>query len=209
MEDSHRKEEVHVSDADRETAARRLAHAASAGQINSDELQTRLSRIHQAHTYADLRRLLRDLPGGEDPVERTLPEHTVPETMFISAPLRSARKKGPWKVPQKIVASSGLGSVHLDFTNAVNEHDQVVVEARPNWRDIELIVPECYAVSAEEAVPGALDMLNNRAATKALSGAPKIHVVARLGQGQILIRNPRKRRRLRPGPRAARSTNEE
>jgi hypothetical protein len=119
----------------------------------------------------------------------------VPETLYVRAPLRSAHKKGAWRVPERIVASSGLGSVYLDFTHAVIERDQVVVDARPNWRCVELIVPEGYAVTVEEVVPGAFDLLENRAVAKARPGAPTIHVMVRLGQGQILVRHPRARRR--------------
>jgi hypothetical protein len=52
-----------VSDAERETVARRLRDAAGAGRLDPEELDERLTVAYSARTYADLEGLTRDLPA--------------------------------------------------------------------------------------------------------------------------------------------------
>lgn len=185
---------IRASDADRETVARQLAAAAAEGRITTDELRERLARVYEARTYEDLEPLVVDLPGAEI---RRVEEHAVPETLHLSAPFRSVRRRGRWAVPPRIRASAGRGRVVLDFTDAVIEHDEVLVDARPNWRDIEIIVPEGFRVSSEDAVPGASDVQDlTTAAPK--PDAPRIHILSRPGNGSIIVRPPRHRRRWTP-----------
>lgn len=191
--------EMRASETDRETVARWLAAAAGEGRITTDEMQDRLARVREARTYGDLEPLVRDLPNIEQPrVE------TVPETLRVAASLRTARMHGRWTVPPRVVASAGRGSVLLDFTEAAVEHDQVTVDARPNWRSVYLVIPDGYGVSTEETIPGTSDIRGAAAATS--EGVPRIHVIARPGLGSVVIRRPRERRLLpwrRSGPTGA------
>lgn len=190
-------EDVRAGDTDREAVARQLATAASEGRITVAELENRLVRTHDALTYGDLHEIVDDLPGAAEPVEHTIPEHTVPETLHISAALRDARRRGRWTAPQRIMASAGVGSVYLDFTKAVIDHDEVTVDARPNWGDVRLIVPEGCTVTTEESVPGS-SVVRDLTSAKPRPDCPRIHIVARPGQGSIIVRHPR--RGLRPSP---------
>ncbi|WP_344732325.1 DUF1707 SHOCT-like domain-containing protein, partial [Spinactinospora alkalitolerans] len=185
---------VRASDADREAVARQLAAAAGEGRISTGELRTRLAQVYESHTYGDLERLVEDLPEIGLSRARTVPEHTIPETLHLTAALHDVHRRGRWAVPPRIRASAGRGSVHLDFTEAVIEHDEVVVDARPNWRNVEIIVPEGYRVSTEEAVPGAGDV-HDLTSAEPRRDAPRIHIVSRPGLGEIVVRHPRPGRR--------------
>ena len=183
-----------ASDADRESVSRWLAAAAGEGRITTQEMEDRLVRARHARTYGDLEQLVHDLPSTETPGPTT-----SPETLRVSASMRSARMRGTWRVPPRIVASAGRGTVLLDFTEAVIEQDEVTVDARPNWRSVTLIIPDRYAVTTEESVPGTGDIRNLTATTprpgsEPGSDGPRIHVVARPGLGSVIIKGQRQQR---------------
>lgn len=192
---AERARQVRASDTDRQTAERWLDAAAAEGRISSQELEDRVAHARQARTYGDLEPLVRDLPEALEPSAEPEPDvQTVPETLHISASLRSRHMHGPWTVPPRIVASAGRGSVWLDFSEAVIEHDEVSIDARPNWRNVYVLVPDGYSVTTEESVPGTSD-IRNRSSPEPRAGTPRLHVVARPGLGSIVIRAPRRRPR--------------
>lgn len=66
--------QLRAADADRDAIVERLATAMSEGRLQLDEYQERLEQAHAAKTYADLDRLIADLPEPEPTVrvdERT------------------------------------------------------------------------------------------------------------------------------------------
>lgn len=189
-------EQGHAAATDREAVARRLATAASQGRLGARELERRLARTHEASRYEELEGLLQDVPDMQEPLQRTVPEHTVPETMHITAALRDARRSGEWRVPPRIMASAGRGAVVLDFTGANVSDENITVDARPNLNHVELIVPEGYAISAEETVPGA-EPVQERTSHQPRPDLPRLHVIANPGLGSIIVRHPRPPRRLR------------
>lgn len=132
----------------------------------------------------------------QEPVERTVREHTVPETMHITASLRDARRKGSWRVPPRIMASAGRGAVVLDFTEASVSGENITVDARPNLNNVELIVPQGYAVSTEEPIPGSEPVLDYTS-HEPRPGLPRLHVIANPGIGAMIVRHPRPGRRFR------------
>lgn len=197
MTQQQHSEQNRTSAADREAVARKLAAATSEGRIGSDEMEKRVAQAHDAHTYGELEQLLADLPGTQELDERTVPEHTVPETLHLTASLRDAKREGQWKVPRKIVASAGMGTVKLDFTDAKVAHDEVTVDARPNVGKVDLIVPEGYAVSTEESVPGS-EPVRDETTAEARSDFPRLHVIANPGMGSIIVRHARSKRGFLP-----------
>ena len=193
-------QDASTSHIDRDTVARRLAAAAGDGLISTSELEQRLEQAHEASTYPELQKLVQDLPEGEEPVLRTVPEHTVPETLHIAAALRDARMEGQWSAPSRIVASAGRGTVHLDFTEATVDSGQVTVDARPNLAGIEITVPEGYSVTTEEATPGSSNV-HDLTTAAAAPQFPRLHVVAYPGLGGIFVRHPKKGAHRRRGRR--------
>lgn len=196
MADANDNQDVATSHIDRDTVARRVAAAAAEGRISTAELERRLERTHEAHSYEELEELVEDLPEGKEPAMRTVPEHTVPETLHIVAALRDARMEGEWTAPPRILASAGRGVVHLDFTHAVVGEGMVRVDARPNLANIEIIVPEGFAVSWEQATPGS-SQVRDMTTAAAVPGRPRVHVVAQPGLGCTMVRHPRAKDEVR------------
>ena len=58
---------IRASDAERESVAERLRHAAGEGRLEPEELEERLHAALRARTQGDLRRLLADLPSRSMP----------------------------------------------------------------------------------------------------------------------------------------------
>lgn len=191
MNRDNTQQDVHTSHIDRETVARQLATAASEGHISTDELEKRLDRTHEAQTYAQLHELVQDLPGGDEPAVRTVPEHTIPESLHVVAALRDARMDGQWTVPPRIMASAGRGTVHLDFTEATVPYGEVTVDARPNLSNIEITVPEGYRISWEEATPGS-SAVRDLTAAESSPDSPRLHIVSEPGLGGIHVRHPKR-----------------
>jgi hypothetical protein len=61
---------LRAGDGDREAFAAILREQHLDGRLDSDEFQERLDACMAAKTYADLDRLVTDLPGGEPPAAR-------------------------------------------------------------------------------------------------------------------------------------------
>jgi hypothetical protein len=62
--------ELRAADADRERTAERLRTAAAEGRISAEELEERLEVALTARTYAELERLVGDLPAARPPAPR-------------------------------------------------------------------------------------------------------------------------------------------
>lgn len=132
------------------------------------------------------------------PAEETA-RHSDPaaQTMHVNAPLYDVKQHGNWTPPQRIEASAGEGAVELDFVNADIVHDQITVDARPNWNRVEIIVPRGFDVTTEQAAPDAKPV-HDLTTAKPRAGAPHLHVLARGGMGKVLVRHPRARSGLSP-----------
>lgn len=59
----HTRDQLRAADADRQRVADRLREAVGEGRLTMDEYDERVRETYQAKTYADLDRLLADLPG--------------------------------------------------------------------------------------------------------------------------------------------------
>ncbi|MFN8192803.1 MAG: DUF1707 domain-containing protein [Nocardioidaceae bacterium] len=84
-------EQIRLSDAERDEAARVLGEHYAQGRLTAEEHQDRQDRLFSARTYADLPPLFHDLPGGS-------PLHPTPVPPPRPAPHavgRPGRRGGP------------------------------------------------------------------------------------------------------------------
>lgn len=73
-------DQLRISDADRETAARELGEHFAMGRITADEHSERLEQIWAAKTAADLRPVFRDLPRQQAAQAPRAPRPAVTQT---------------------------------------------------------------------------------------------------------------------------------
>jgi hypothetical protein len=81
----HTPDQLRAADTDRDAVAERLATALSQGRLQVDEYHQRLEHAYAARTYADLDRLVADLPvpsrpGAVSP-QRTSPKRVLPRSV--------------------------------------------------------------------------------------------------------------------------------
>ena len=76
------RDQLRAADADRDAIAEHLAASMSEGRLDADEYEQRLERAYAAKTYADLARLVADLPAsaqhGTPAWPRPVRERTAP-----------------------------------------------------------------------------------------------------------------------------------
>ncbi|WP_110946151.1 DUF1707 SHOCT-like domain-containing protein [Streptomyces avicenniae] len=153
---------VRASDADRDRVAEILAQALSDGRLDTDEHAERLDAVYGAKTLGELEPLVRDLPEGQH-FGATSPTHAAPTApgpwaapggtpggkRNVVAVLSGSTRHGRWRVGGTIDAVAVLGGIELDFTEALFEQREVVVNAVAVLGGIEIRVPDNVSLRCE------------------------------------------------------------
>ncbi len=205
--------DLRCSDTDRERVAEALREAAGEGRLTLSELEERLEATFKARTYGDLQPITRDLPQGPYPlpdishgqVQRPTrydrspvarPAAGVPAQRLerITTILGEEKRGGRWEVPARLEVLCVLGSVELDFTEAIVRGREIVVQLGVVLGSVTLIVPEGIDVRME---PGAnvLGDRKHRLSGPITPGGPVYHVRGFVVLGEVTVRPPKKRRR--------------
>jgi hypothetical protein len=192
---------LRCSDTDRERVAEALRVAAGDGRLTLSELEDRLEQAYSATTYGDLQHLTSDLPAGPYPVpglaRPPVPYSSGPasvpalRTERISAVLGDEKRSGRWEVPARIEVSVFLGSVKLDFTEAIVRHREVVVHGNVWLGDLTMIVPEGIDVRLEEGT-SVLGERSSKLSGPVTRGGPLYRVAGTVVLGEIKVKPPRK-----------------
>ncbi len=206
---------LRIGNTDRSTVVGLPQQAAVDGRITADELSQRTAGVQAALTYADLDRLVADLPvvppsrallgRPEQPPAR--PGWDQRNPMVLSGGASSERRSGPWEVPPYLRLSGDFGSVRLDFREATCTVPVVDIEVSGGAGRVRLVVPEGWGVDTN-AVSKGWGSVRNRAQQEPAPGMPLLvlHGSAGLGSVSVKATAPRgrrpARRQLGPGPRA-------
>jgi hypothetical protein len=206
--------DLRCSDKDRERVAEALREAAGDGRLTLSELEERLEATFKARTYGDLQPITRDLPQGPYPlpdvahgqVQRPTgygrapvgrPAAGVPATRTerITTILGEEKRDGRWEVPSRLEVVCFLGSVRLDFTEAIVRNREVIVQIGAIMGSVTLVVPEGIDVRME---PGAnvLGERKHRLTGPVTPGGPIYHVRGFVVLGDITVRPPKSRRSI-------------
>ncbi|MGW4354027.1 DUF1707 SHOCT-like domain-containing protein [Nocardia sp. NPDC004582] len=183
--------ELRVSDVEREHVGRLLQRAVGLGMLSLGEFTERMDTALAAKTRGELNAVLIDLPGVRlvgQPAPAA-PRYVAPPPRFVSGPPRlpqpmpgnvirarmsSVHRRGVWHVPPSLMLNSLMGSVHLDFTQAVMSTQVVEIHVNDTCSSLELILP------AEATVDlNAIDLIGSSANTKVRSGPPMgpLHII--------------------------------
>ncbi|MHC0432376.1 DUF1707 SHOCT-like domain-containing protein [Streptomyces sp. O3] len=142
---------LRASDADRDRTADILREALAEGRLTAEEHAERVDGVYRAKTVEELAPLVQDLPAprerhqaGAQPYvhapERT-GEPAAPAENLVAV-LSPATRKGRWRVARRTHAYAVFGSVEIDLTEAIFEHQRVVIKALSVFGSIEITVPE-------------------------------------------------------------------
>jgi hypothetical protein len=179
---------IRISDADRERAAQRLHQALSEGRITVTELEERLTVVYGARFEADLVPPLADLPAGNivSPCSAVVATPSGPPVVLRSA-MSSIRRTGQWQVPARLRVQTGMGSVVLDFCDAINPHPVVEVELSVGAGSVRMLVPDGATADAS-AVVAAMGNVSNRVPEIRTPDAPLFVVHGALSMGSLKVR---------------------
>ncbi|MGW0142752.1 DUF1707 SHOCT-like domain-containing protein [Streptomyces calvus] len=145
-----RPDELRASDADRDRIADLLREALAEGRLTADEHAERVEGVLSAKTVGELEVFVRDLPAAHRrraapvsaPSRPTVGAIPVDPDDNVVAVFSAASRKGRWRTGRRIHAYAIFGSVELDLSEALFDHQQVVIKAFAVFGSVEVRVPE-------------------------------------------------------------------
>ncbi|MCT7355246.1 DUF1707 domain-containing protein [Streptomyces sp. 15-116A] len=150
QQDSAPKPEMRASDADRDRIADLLRDALAEGRLTAEEHADRVEGVLAAKTVGELEAFVRDLPAAQQrrATPESAPNRPTPGAIpmepddNVVAVLSAATRKGRWRAGRRIHAYAIFGSVEIDLSEALFDHQQVVVKAFAILGNVEVRVPE-------------------------------------------------------------------
>ena len=179
-----------VSNAERERAAAILQDALDQGMITIDEYGERSAIAASAKVRGELTGILADLPtalhnGTVALTASVLVEDERP--LELNAGMGNINQVGKWTVPSRINARCSMGSVKIDFSEAVCWHRDVWLHLECGWGNMKVLVPRDWTVVVESMSVGT-GRLNNKARAAGDPTKPVLHVEGSVSAGDIKIR---------------------
>ncbi len=179
---------MRASDADREAIVDVLGEAVAQGRLSFTEFEERVARAYEAKTFGQLQALTSDLPAAS--VGSALPAiHAGPMLALLS----NEGRTGKWLVPPRLRVRAVLGSVDLDFCEAVLSSREVVIDVHVLLGSVTLVVPDGVHVRVHgTAVMGSR---GSRLRKPPGPDVPTIDVRGVVVLGHLDVRSPSKKRR--------------
>ncbi|MET7269918.1 MULTISPECIES: DUF1707 SHOCT-like domain-containing protein [Streptomyces] len=175
--------ELRASDADRDRIADMLRDALAEGRLTAEEHAERVEGVLAAKTVGELDVFVRDLPAahaGRGAAPAPAPDRPTlgaipadPEENVVAV-FSSAVRRGRRRASRRIHAYAVFGSVEIDLSEALFEHQQVVIKAFAVFGSVDVRVPE--NVSLRGAGGGVLGSFEVDSLDSAEAEAPVIYV---------------------------------
>ncbi|MQY13468.1 hypothetical protein SRB5_36160 [Streptomyces sp. RB5] len=172
---------LRASDADRDRVAEILREALAEGRLDAAEHAERIEGVYGAKTVAELEVYVADLPAGR-PEAAAEPAPATSSSYSWGAPpaakqnlvaiLGGAVRKGRWRVPARINAVAICGGVDIDLTEAIFEHQTVVINTFSLCGGVSIRVPE--NVTLRESGMGIMGGFDVKAMEAVEPGAPVV-----------------------------------
>lgn len=142
--------ELRASDADRDRIADLLREALAEGRLTADEHAERVEGVLAAKTVGELDVFVQDLPVAHQrraahssaPSRPTAGAIPVDPDDNVVAVFSAAARKGRWRTGRRIHAWAVFGSVEIDLSEALFDHQQVMIKAFAVFGSVEVRVPE-------------------------------------------------------------------
>jgi uncharacterized protein DUF1707 len=147
---------LRASHDDRDRAVEMLRVAAGDGRITAEELDERVGAALTARTYGELAALVSDLPAapGSLPLVPGSPpgaaDAAPKDLVRIQCDISNARRDGPWLVPKRLEVRVNLGTVTLDFTEAVISWPSLEIDADIQTGTLILVIAPGIMVSTDD-----------------------------------------------------------
>ena len=105
------------------------------GRLTLEEFSARLDEVYVAQTEAELAAVLRELPVTAHP-PRPGERRSWLLTLF-----GSEQRRGPWRVPERMISFSLIGSPDLDFRHAIATSEEVRITSIALIGSLTALVP--------------------------------------------------------------------
>ncbi|ASU81919.1 hypothetical protein CDO52_03220 [Nocardiopsis gilva YIM 90087] len=209
-------EHIRASDADRDRVAERLREALAEGRLTHEEHEERIDAVYRATTVGDLASITHDLPApseqnGAD-LRGSADSGALPMTASLSseaarqlaadskgqenlvAVLSSADRRGRWLVEPRTNVSALLGTIDLDFREAVLTQREVSVHCAVFLGTLEITVPHgVRVVNNTTAVLGTSDFQGTEAVTDPNAPTIRLSGTCILGTIDVRAKGPKRK----------------
>jgi Domain of unknown function (DUF1707) len=142
--------ELRASHEDRDRVAEILRVAAGDGRLTAEELDERLDVALTARTQRELTALTLDLPATAGSAGPGVPPPEPKDLVRIDTHSGTARRDGPWVVPQAMDVRVTSGHVVLDFTHAVITVPVLKVQAEVKSGTLRLVTMPGIVVDTDD-----------------------------------------------------------
>jgi hypothetical protein len=180
----------------REQVIDQLIYNYSHGVISVDAFERRLDEAMDANTSQALLSLVEDLTLNTDKQytaekqSQFSPNYSAQQNSDEDFKLRSVlgsnERSGQWVVPKNIYLSNFMGSVLLDFTDAIFTHQNVTIHVNCIFGSDEIYVPE--HVNVVSSMFCILSSLENKSVSLNKRQGPTIHIEGRAIMGSVEIK---------------------
>jgi hypothetical protein len=181
---------IRMSNAEREAVIGRLQAATEEGRLGLDEFAERSRQVYEARTFAEVERLLTDLPDDAGAVAvRSGPKGAaVPELRL--APVHSrVHRQGAWTVPERIIVAPKHSGVKLDCRHARFTGREVEIEVELVHSGLVVVLPR-GASAVDDGVELHGGRVDNRCHEE--HGGPVLRLAGRTEYGRVKIRYERR-----------------
>ena len=183
--------ELRASHEDRDRVAEILRVAAGDGRLTAEELDQRLEIALTARTQRELTALTVDLPAVSSAAPG-VPAAKPKDLVRIETHSGTARRDGPWVVPQAMDVKVTSGSVVLDFTHAVITAPVVTLHAEVKSGSVVLVTKPGIVVDTDDVA-----IHSGSAKVRAPWGHDvpailRVEVSGSVGSGSLVARPPRR-----------------
>lgn len=183
--------DLRVSDTEREQVAQFLSRAMVAGQLTPAEYSDRAAVAQAARVRRDLTGLLDDLPGA------VLHASLAVDVLDLRAGVGgSINRRGWWRVPPTVRVHSWVGAVALDLSEAEFAAPVVAVELATGMCSPVLVLPDGATADVDELRIAAGKVRDETGLSRRERGTPHVMVRGRHSFGDVVLRHPRRPRRL-------------
>ena len=181
---------IRMSNAEREAVIGRLQAATEEGRLGLDEFAERSRQVYEAKTFAEVERLLTDLPDdtGALAVKSGAPGAAAAELRLTPA-YTKAERRGAWTVPKRVFIAPKYGSVKLDCRHARFTGREVEVEIGLAYSPVLIILPR-NASAVDDGVELHGGKVDNRCHED--RGGPVLRLTGRTKYGRVKIRYERR-----------------
>ena len=184
---------MRVGHEERERLVHVLMQQYAEGRLTAAELDDRSGRARQARTYADLDRLVVDLPVRPPSAPVRQSATTLDLSRLGTDPDHrqslSGVRRGVWTVPAYLNLNAGMTTVKLDFQQAICPHDIVDISVWGGLGAVVLVVPEGWGVNTDQVGKG-IGSVSNKVDAIPRPGQPLLVLHGSSVAGSVKVRYP-------------------